>query len=355
MDVRIIGVEASERIGQATVERIALITNFVAVDAFWTEAQKRSHFVVFATDTIAVEVGRIGTHAARIKAAALEALAEAGVDIVVWGWLKAQRYAGRELFEITLSAEVGAGSTKGDTCPAKEWRSAAEIVLAQDIRGALIPCVTAANRQAEPFGKVVGKITEDGVGFRIDRRLSKCRQSTERREQAHIEQGICRGIQIICTDHAAERTSVHKQLHFLADLFVEIATGDVDISRRQRVKIDGCQRVIFAPCTDGPQRQAIGQIHRNVHGEAISFDILFRINKSAACVKNIVQHGRARQQSGNDSVTAAWVAIVTAVIAADTHRNRRAISAKLQCAARSPQILVIIFKTSGQVIAKTAA
>jgi hypothetical protein len=47
-------------------------------------------------------------------------LAEAGVDIVVWRWLEAERYAGRELFEITLSAEVGAGCTKGYTCPAEE-------------------------------------------------------------------------------------------------------------------------------------------------------------------------------------------------------------------------------------------
>ena len=282
-------------------------------------------------------------------------MAEAGVDIVVWRWLKAERYAGRELFEITLSAEVGARGTKGDACPAKEWRSAAKIVLAQDIRGALIPCVTAANRQAELFGKVVRKITEDGVGFRIDRSIRKCRQSAERREQAHIEQGICRGIQIICTDHAAERTSVHEQLHFLTDLFVEIATGDVNICRRQRVKVDGRQRVIFAPCANGTQRQGVGQVHRNVHGEAIGFDILFRINKSAACVKNIVQHGCARQQSGNDAMTAAWVALVMAIIAADTHRNRRAISAKLQCAARSPYVLVIIFKAGGQVIAKTAA
>ena len=54
-------------------------------------------------------------------------------------------------------------------------------------------------------------------------------------------------------------------------------------------------------------------------------------------------------------MAAARIALVVGIIAVDADGNRCAIAAKLNGAARSPQILVVVFQTRCEVVTKAAA
>src|SRR3546814_4833276 len=94
---------------------------------------------------------------------------------------------------------------------------------------ALVPGVAAADRQAEPVGEIEGRIAEYGEGRGVDIGLGKGGQPGEGVEDAHVEQGVGARVEIIEAEQALEPVAFVEQLEFLADLFVEIKAGDVDI------------------------------------------------------------------------------------------------------------------------------
>src|SRR3546814_7266910 len=107
---------------------------------------------------------------------------------------------------------------------------------------ALVPGVAAADRQAEPVGEIEGRIAEYGEGRGVDIGLGKGGQPGEGVEDAHVEQGVGARVEIIEAEQALEPVAFVEQLEFLADLFVEIKAGDVDIDRGQRVEVDRGRR-----------------------------------------------------------------------------------------------------------------
>src|SRR3546814_8156546 len=120
-----------------------------------------------------------------------------------------------------------------DVCSSDLGRAAAEVILAQDEGFAHVPGVAAADRQAEPVGEIEGRIAEYGKGRRIDIGLGKGGQSRESVEDAHVEQSVGARVEIIEAEQALQPVAFVEKLEFLADLFVEIKAGDVDIDRGQ--------------------------------------------------------------------------------------------------------------------------
>ena len=165
--------------------------------------------------------------------------------------------------------------------------------MPEDARCALIPRITTAERQAQLPGEIIGEVGENRIGFGVDFGLGEGGQASEGREQANIEQGVGAGVEIIEADQSVELVAFIEQLEFLADLFVQVETGHVEIDRRQRVKIDWRCRVVLAPCADRPERDRVAQIGRDVHRQTISLDFLNRVVKTAAGIENIVQYRSA--------------------------------------------------------------
>src|SRR3546814_2419198 len=78
--------------------------------------------------------------------------------------------------------------------------------------------------------------------------------SRESVEDAHVEQSVGARVEIIEAEQALEPVAFVEQLEFLADLFVEIKAGDVDIDRGQRVEVDRGRRTVLAPGADRAER-----------------------------------------------------------------------------------------------------
>src|SRR3546814_12882879 len=107
-------------------------------------------------------------------------------------------------------------------------------------------------------------------------------------------QGVGARVEIIEAEQALEPVAFVEQLEFLADLFVEIEAGDVDVDRGQRVEVDRGRRLVLAPRADRAQRQRVAELGGDVHREAIGLDLLLRIVESAAAVEHIIEEiGRA--------------------------------------------------------------
>src|SRR3546814_616816 len=122
-----------------------------------------------------------------------------------------------------------------------------------------VPGVAAADRQAEPVGEIEGRIAEYGKGRRIDIGLGKGGQSRESVEDAHVEQSVGARVEIIEAEQALQPVAFVEKLEFLADLFVEIKAGDVDIDRGQRVEVDRGRRTVLAPGADRAERDRIAK------------------------------------------------------------------------------------------------
>src|SRR3546814_16989219 len=72
-------------------------------------------------------------------------------------------------------------------------------------------------------------------------------------------QGVGARVEIIEAEQALEPVAFVEQLEFLADLFVEIKAGDVDIDRGQRVEVDRGRRTVLAPGAAREERWQIGR------------------------------------------------------------------------------------------------
>src|SRR3546814_6296181 len=101
---------------------------------------------------VAVEIGRGDAAAARIEAAALEAFRIGRVEQVIGRGLEADRRARGEAAEHRAAAEIGErlDHKRG---AAEFGRGAADLVLLDDMRLALVPGVAAAQRDADIIGR----------------------------------------------------------------------------------------------------------------------------------------------------------------------------------------------------------
>ena len=226
------------------------------------EAQEVGDFGVGRT---VARVGgrRVHADAARVKAAALEALRIACVEVVVRRRLEAERDARGELVEVRRALEIGARRAERNARTAEYRRTAAKVILPQDVCRALVPGVATAERQAELIGQVIGEVAEYGVGLGIDIRLRERREAGEGGEEAHVELRVGIGIEVIGAEQAAQRAAiVPDQLQFLADLVVAVKGRNVEIDCRQRVEIDGRGAFILAVGGDGTQGKRVGDIDR---------------------------------------------------------------------------------------------
>ena len=257
--------------------------------------------------------------------------------------LEAQRSARGEFLEFRGALEIGAGSAKRNAGAAKCRGAASKIILPQNAGRALVPCIAPANREAQLFGEIIGEVGKNRIGFGVDIGFGKGGQTSESGKQADIEQCVGLGIEIVEANQAVELVALVKQLEFLADLFVPIQAGNVQIDRRQRVKINRRCRVVLAPGADRPEGNGVAQIGSDVHRHAISFDILDRVIETAACVKYIGKHRRAGNSARNQAMTATGVAFVFCIVAGDPYQNGFAIAAKFKRTATGPDVLVVIF------------
>ena len=268
---------------------------------------------------------------------------------------EAEGNARRELLELGRTVEIGAGRAHRHAATAEHRRSAAQVALPQDRGLALVPGVAATQRQAQLVGDVIGRIGENGVGFGIDVGFRESGEAVECGEQAHVELRVGSGIEVVAADQDRERTGIVEQLQFLAELLVAIEGGHVEIDRGQRVEVDGRGAVILAPTGDRTDRQCVRQVHGEIGRDAVGFHVLLRIGEAAAGIVNVVQHRRARAEAWNEAMAAALVALVPGVVAGDADRPRLSVIARLDGAARGPDVLVVILLARGEVLAEAAA
>src|SRR3546814_12275504 len=118
-------------------------------------------------------------------------------------------------------------------------------------------------------------------------------------------QGVGARVEIIEAEQALEPVAFVEQLEFLADLFVEIKAGDVDIDRGQRVEVDRGRRTVLAPGADRAERARLAKPGGEVHRKTVSIDILLRVVAAAARADDIVEHAGARRAAGDHTVAAA--------------------------------------------------
>jgi len=260
-----------------------------------------------------------------------------------------------EFLELPATLKIGARRSEGHTRAAEFGRTAAEIVLPQDFGAAFIPSVTTAERQAELIGQIVGEIAEDGIGFGVDICLCERGQPGESGEDADIEQSVRLRVEIVESEQAGERAAiVPQQLKFLADLLVEVSAGHIEIDRRKRIEINRRIAVVLAPGGYRPQRQRAAQLDFCVHRQAVGFHFLFGIVERSARVEDIVEHGRAGYQPGDQPVATTRIAAVLGIVPLDPDEGRFAIAAHLQAHAAAPDILVVVFEARGEIVAETA-
>ena len=270
--------------------------------------------------------------------------------------LEAQGDARRKLVEVALAPEIGARRAERHARAAKDRRAAAQIILPQDARAALVPRVAATDRQAELIGELVGEVSEDREGLRRHVRLGEGGEAGKRGEQAHVELRVRLGIEIIAADEAGERAAIIiEKLQFLAELLIAIISWHIEIDRGQRVEIDGRSAVILAPAGDRAGGEATAQLHRRIGREAVSLHILLGIDKAAARIEHVAEHRRAGDETGGETMAAARLAVVLGIVARDAQQHRLAIAAQLQRAARRPDVLVIVVLSRRQVRAEAAA
>ena len=274
---------------------------------------------------------------------------------MIGGWLERQRRARGEFVEAALAVEIGSRGAECDPRAAEHRRTAAEIILAQDRRLARVPGVAPADRQAELLGEVEGRIAEHRKSRGVDIGFGKGGQPGKGVEDADVEQGVGGRVEIIEAEQTFEAVAFIEQLEFLADLFVEVKAGDVDIDRGQRVEIDRGRRRVLAPGADRAERQRVGQFGGDIHRQTVGFDFLLRIVQAAAAVEDIVEHRRVGAQRRDQAVAAARRALVLGIVARNADQDGLAVAAKFDGAATGPDILVIIFQAGGEIVAEAAA
>ena len=274
---------------------------------------------------------------------------------MIGGRLVADREARRELLELALATEVGAGRTEGNARPVEHRRAAAQIALPQNIGPARIPGIAATGRQAELIGQVEAHVAEHGIGFCVDIGLGEGGQPGHSGEDTGVELGVGAGIEIIEADHAVQPALVIEKLEFLAELFVLVIGRHVDIDSGQRIEVDRRGTVILAPGADRAQRHRVIEFGRQVHRQAVGLHILLGIDQPATGVEHIVQHRRARCLPRNQAMAATRVAVILGIVAGDAHQHRRAIAAHFEGGAAGPDILVIIVLPGGEILAEAAA
>ena len=92
-----------------------------------------------------------------------------------------------------------------------------------------------------------------------------------------------------------------------------------------------------------------------MHRQTVGFDLLLGIVERPARVEDIVEHGRARHQPGDEPVAAARIARILGVIALDADEAGLAVAADLEAHPAAPDILIVVFQTGGEVVAEPTA
>src|SRR3546814_4319333 len=112
------------------VRQAAFVADVIAVDLLGKEAQEGGDFGVGRTARNRRR--RVDADAARVEAAALEALRITRIERVIGGRLERSRGARGEFVEVSAALEIGSGRAAGHPGAAEHWRATTEVILAPD-------------------------------------------------------------------------------------------------------------------------------------------------------------------------------------------------------------------------------
>ena len=142
-------------------------------------------------------------------------------------------------------------------------------------------------------------------------------------------------------------------MQFLAELVVFIDGRNIKVGSGEAVEIDRTCRSVFAVAGDGFDGQRVAQLVRNLESTAVCFDFLVHDVEAGTRVVRVVQHGCSAEGTRQQASALTGLAIVLHIIARKPHEQRATV--EFQCAPTGPDVLVVIFRTEFEIVAKTAA
>ena len=144
-------------------------------------------------------------------------------------------------------------------------------------------------------------------------------------------------------------------MEFLADLFVEVYAGDIQIDSGQGVEINRRIAVVLAPSRDRPEGECITQFDFGVHRQTERFHILDGIVKPTASVVNIAQHRCPGYQTRDQAMAAARITFILGVVTLDAQESGFIVATDFEAQTPSPNVLVVVFEASGEIFSESTA